>query len=72
MPTRKFEPDAPYQSLRGACRITGLSVGFLREGCKTGVIPHIMCGKEFRVNVPLLLKQLEEESSANAGGRHEV
>ena len=37
-------------------------MGFIREGCKTGAIPHIMCGQEYRVNVPLFLQQLDAAS----------
>lgn len=72
MPKRNFDPEAPYQTLSGACRLTGLSVHYLREGCKRGTVPHIRCGSEYRVNVPLLLRQLEAQSAANAGDRHEA
>ena len=42
MAKRAFNKDAPFQSLRGASYLTGLSIGFLREGCKKNSIPHIM------------------------------
>lgn len=70
MPKRNFDPEAPYQTLSGACRLTGLSTSFLREGCKRGTVPHIRCGSEYRVNVPLLLRQLEDEAADNARGGH--
>lgn len=70
MPKRNVDPEAPYQTLSGACRLTGLSVGHLREGCKRGTVPHIRCGSEYRVNVPLLLRQLEDEAADNARGGH--
>ena len=54
--------DAPFQSLRGAAYLTGLSVGFLRAGCKAGTVPHLRVGAEYRVNVPLLMQQLEAEA----------
>lgn len=66
MAKRTFNKEAPFQSLRGASYITGLSIGFLRDGCKKNEIPHIMAGKEYRVNVPLLLQQLGAEAAANA------
>ena len=72
MPRRIFDPAAPYQPLSGACRLTGLSVHYLREGCKRGTVPHIRCGNEYRANVPLLLRQLEAQSAANAGDCHEA
>ena len=68
MPKRNFDPEAPYQTLSGACRLTGLSINYLREGCKRGTVPHIRCGSEYRVNVPLLLRQLEDEAADNARG----
>ena len=65
MAKRAFNKDAPFQSLRGASYLTGLSIGFLREGCKKNSIPHIMAGKEYRVNMPLFMEQLEAEAAAN-------
>lgn len=67
MPKRTFNKEAPLQSLGGASYLTGLSVGFLRDGCKKGKIPCIMIGKEYRVNVPLLLQQLEAQSATSVG-----
>ena len=63
MATRKFNKEAPFQSLRGASYLTGLSIGFLREGCKANAIPHIMAGKEYRVNMPLLWQQLNAQAA---------
>ena len=66
MPRRKTSPDAPYQSITGASRLTGLAQGFIREGCKTGTIPHIMCGGEYRICMPLFLQSLAAESAAKS------
>lgn len=65
MPKRTFDRDAPYQSIRGAAEITGLSMGSIRAGCKAGKIPFVMCGQEYRISMPLFLHQLEMEVSAN-------
>ena len=65
---RLFIKDAPFQSLRGAAYLTGLSVGFLRNGCKAGTVPHLKVGAEYRVNVPLLMQQLEAETRGEASG----
>lgn len=65
MPKRVFDPAQPFQSIAGACRVTGLSQGYLRQRCRAGEIPFVMAGKEYRVNVPALLRQLEAESAAN-------
>lgn len=63
MGKRRVDLEAPFQGLRTAAKITGLSEYFLRRGCKNGTIPHIMVGAEYRVNVPQLLHCLETESA---------
>lgn len=68
MPKRTFDRDAPYQSIRGAAEITGLSMGSIRAGCKAGKIPFVLCGQEYRICMPLFLQQLEAESAANMKG----
>ncbi|MBR4578806.1 MAG: hypothetical protein IKO22_04235 [Oscillospiraceae bacterium] len=65
MGKRVFNPKAPFQSLRNTAALTGLSVGFLRDGCKAGTIPHIMAGNEYRINIVQLLAQLEAESKTS-------
>lgn len=48
----------PFQKIAEACKTTGLSMYFLRQGCKNGTIPHIKSGTVYLVNVPALLRQL--------------
>lgn len=48
----------PYQKITDACRTTGLSQFFLRNGCRDGTVPHIRSGKTYYVNVPALLDKL--------------
>ena len=67
MATRKFDPEAPFQSIRNTAFLTGLSAGFIRQGCQAGKIPHVRVGGEYRINVPLFLAQLDE-ASTNGGG----
>lgn len=43
MPKRTLDLTAPYQPFRGASRITGLSIGFLREGGKGGGFGENAC-----------------------------
>lgn len=62
MPRTKADRNAPFQSIRETCAITGLSQLFIRNGCKNGSIPHIMVGNDYRVNVPLFLEQLNQQS----------
>lgn len=65
MPKRAFDRAAPFQSIRGAAEITGLSIGSIRAGCKAGKIPFVMCGQEYRISMPLFLQQLESEAAAS-------
>lgn len=62
MGKRNNDETAVFQSIRGTAYITGLSVGYIRAGCKAGEVPHIMVGQEYRINLPLFLKQLETQS----------
>ena len=59
--------EAVYQKLEATCRITGISVYALRRGCRDGSIPHVVRAGKYLVNVPALLRMLEDESKA--GGR---
>ena len=63
MPKRNTDLNAPYQSIKNTSFLTGLSQGYIRNGCKTGTIPHIMIGTEYRINVPALLAQLNDTST---------
>ena len=71
MPKRtKTNPDAPWQLIPAACRITGLSQSYLRAGVKANTIPHIVSGSAYYINIPRLLEQLDRESmySIKGGG----
>lgn len=59
MHTNNPERNAPFQKIPDACRITGLSMYYLRNGCKDGSIPHIKSGGIYYINVPALLRKLE-------------
>lgn len=63
MSKRTLDPAAPFQSIAGAARITGLAQCFIREGCRNKSIPHIRCGQEYRINMPLWMEQLNAEST---------
>ena len=67
----KTEATAPFQSISSAARLTGLSAGFIRAGCKAGMLPHVRVGADYRVNVPKLLALLDELSTANAKGERQ-
>lgn len=59
---KKFNRDSPFQSIVGAAYLTGLSAGFVRKGVRDGSIPHIKVGSDYRVNMPLWLAQLNQQS----------
>lgn len=63
-----IDRDAPYQSPRNAAYITGLSLRYIRDGCRSGTIPHIRVGSDFRVNMPLFLERLRVESLRGGSG----
>ena len=53
--------NTPYQKIADACKTTGLSQYFLRNGCKAGTIPHVKSGTVYYIDVPALLKQLGKD-----------
>ena len=61
----------PFQKIPEACKTTGLSKYFLRNGCKDGTIPHVRSGQTYYIDVPALLKQLgvppQNETGAASG-----
>ena len=70
MPKRILDLTTPYQSIRGASRISGLAQGYIRAGCKNGTIPCLRVGREYKDNMPLFLQQLEAASTVNLKGVH--
>ena len=53
----------PFQKIPDACRTTGLSQFFLRNGIKNGTVPHVRSGQTYYVNIPALLRQLGAEGA---------
>lgn len=60
-----IDADAIFQTPTSAARLTGLSAKSIRQGCKDGSIPHIMVGRDFRINMPLWRAQMD---AASLGG----
>jgi hypothetical protein len=52
----------PFQKIPEACKTTGLSMYFLRKGCKDGSIPHIKSGPTYYIDVQALLDKLKGEA----------
>ncbi|MGE4276322.1 MAG: hypothetical protein AB7E30_03980 [Lawsonibacter sp.] len=52
------EKQVPFQKIQEACKTTGLSMYYLRGGCKAGTVPHVKSGGTYYINVPALLRSL--------------
>ena len=68
MRPKASDAGAIFQSIRSAAAITGLSTCYIRDGCKAGTIPHVRCGTDYRINLPLWLEQLNAESKGAGAG----
>lgn len=55
----KAKPDTPFMNVRDTAQAVGLSEYYLRQELAKGNIPHIMCGRCIKINVPALLRQLD-------------
>ena len=55
----------PFQKITEACKTTGLSSFYLRNGCRDGSIPHVKSGGVYYINIPALLRLLNAEASEN-------
>lgn len=50
--------------INDAAAMTGFTPYALRKACKEGTIPYVWFGSAMLINVPAMMKQLEEESLA--------
>ena len=66
---KAINPAAPFQPISAAAVMTGLSRYYLLNGCKAGEVPHIRVGSDYRINMPLLLEQLQ--AATEGGARRE-
>ncbi len=53
-----------FVTIKEACAMTGLSMGFIRKGCRNGTIPCIRIGErgDYRINLPAFLDLLDKQS----------
>ena len=49
--------------IKEASQVTGLSMYYLRNGCKDGTVPYIKSGTVYFINVPRLLEKLDAAES---------
>ena len=57
-----MEAEKRFLTIEETAEQTGLSVYYLRQGVKTGRIPHIKCGCKSMINVIKLIEILDAES----------
>lgn len=55
----------PFQKITEACKTTGLSQYFLRQGCKDGTILHIKSVGVYYINVQALVEQLGKREQSD-------
>ena len=67
--TKEYTPS-PFLKIKDVAVVTGLSQFYLRKGCRDGSIPHITSGTTYFINLPALLRQLDEQSAQAAGGEN--
>lgn len=71
MKKKAYNKDARFQTIANACRTTGLSQGFLRQGCRNGTIPHLRQGRVYYVDVQAF-NQLIDDSYTQRNSTNEV
>ncbi len=61
--------DQPFQKITEACETTGLSAYYLRKGCKAGTIPHVKSGGVYYINIPALLNDFGDNTTAKGNSK---
>lgn len=56
--------QTPFLKINDACKATGLSTYFLRNGCRDGSVPCIKSGKVYFIDVPALLDKLRAQAES--------
>lgn len=55
--------NTPFMKIKEASQVTGLSMYYLRNGCKDSTVPCIKSGTVYFINVPRLLEKLDAAES---------
>lgn len=55
--------NTPFMKIKEASQVTGLSMYYLRNGCKDGTVPCIKSGTVYFINVSRLLEKLDATES---------
>ena len=61
--TYQERDTTPFMKIKDASRVTGLSMYYLRNGCKDGTVPCIKSGTVYFINVPKLMERLNATES---------
>lgn len=59
--------EKTFMSIREVAATGLISEFYLRRMVAQGKIPGVYSGKTFKINYPMLVRMLEEESAQNAG-----
>lgn len=51
-----------FLKIKDACVVTGLSMYYLRKGCKDGSIPHLKSGETYYIDMQAFRDHLREMS----------
>lgn len=62
MKKANYDREQRFQTIENACRTTGLSRNYLRNGCRNGDIPHVRSGRLYMIDVVALYKKLEKNA----------
>lgn len=62
----EYDPSARFQSVNAECRLTGFSRGYIINGCRNDLIPHIMVGRDYRIDHHAWMDQLSREAAAGS------
>lgn len=61
----------PYKTIKEVVTLSGFSEHFIQDGIRAGRIPHIKCGKAYKIPFERFMEQMEREALRNGGERDE-
>lgn len=52
-----------FEKIPAAAKLTGLSQGAIRKGCRAGTIPHVRNGTVYLIDVDGLMEQMRQAAA---------
>lgn len=52
-----------FEKIGAAAKLTGLSQGAIRKGCRAGTIPHVRNGTVYLIDVDALLERMHQAAA---------